>query len=643
MGLTFFDQTNLIFGASAYVWAGITFTCVLLSYFGRWQASSGNHGFAKFVLLPAFEYMMVVRISQILFFWGMTTYFSSYPPGNEATEQTVWVLIIANFNAFVWVYAVIWVFLASQSAGSGTLRRGFVCAGVLFIAGSLVTWGECTQSSSLFWYLSKSASDTCRYCHPRGGWGTQVFFKDAFGKDNEYCVPIFTLFLRAIVMLFFLGAMLISVAVGYWEPRRFTLLLGGMCSILVPISALGAIYYSVCYPTRCSRYAPAHWFGWEMCLETLGGYLVTLFESWYWSQYVLVESTSVSHSTLDTTLAEPLLTAVATTMTDLSARPWSKVPHIPLGYLVCSSLLPRSSESVRHSQVLFQNSMVGVEVHSGMYLGKAVAIKKLTCEELCADTIRGACKELKISASLVHENVVRTHGLSISPPHIMICMELCDGSLYNSLYCDSRPFSVHQACSMLVDVATGVAYLHEKSVIHCDLKSLNVLLAEENGSTPICKICDFGESCVLSSASTEFTSGELLGTALWSPPEVLERPRSYSVFSDVFALALIGFECFTRSKFWTTGSGNNLSRHPPSFEELVLDGFRPELNMDDHIHRIPQALLQRAWAREPKARGTADQFAQELSNWLECCADSELGIPSSGLPICVTRQLVTST
>ncbi len=43
---------------------------------------------------------------------------------------------------------------------------------------------------------------------------------------------------------------------------------------------------------------------------------------------------------------------------------------------------------------------------------------------------------------------------------------------------------------MCEDIALGMLYLHERKVLHCDLKSSNILL---NDSWSI-KLCDFGLS-----------------------------------------------------------------------------------------------------------------------------------------------------
>ena len=92
-------------------------------------------------------------------------------------------------------------------------------------------------------------------------------------------------------------------------------------------------------------------------------------------------------------------------------------------------------------------------------------------------------------------------------------------------------------------------------------------------------LADFGEV-----ESVEFLEGggdsneALIGTANWAAPEILSYPRRYSQQSDVFALALVVFECLARE----TLGPEFLKRHPPpmkcfDFPDFTTKGGRPSL------------------------------------------------------------------
>jgi len=64
------------------------------------------------------------------------------------------------------------------------------------------------------------------------------------------------------------------------------------------------------------------------------------------------------------------------------------------------------------------------------------------------------------------------------------------------------------------DVSLGMAYLHEKQVLHCDLKSSNLLIDENENI----KLCDFGLSRIVSSKNKKKNQALRVGTPHWMAP-----------------------------------------------------------------------------------------------------------------------------
>lgn len=72
----------------------------------------------------------------------------------------------------------------------------------------------------------------------------------------------------------------------------------------------------------------------------------------------------------------------------------------------------------------------------------------------------------------------------------MITEYLEGGSLFDLLHKDKMKLSEEKLVSLVEDIALGMSYLHGRNVLHCDLKSGNILIdANQN-----VKICDFGLS-----------------------------------------------------------------------------------------------------------------------------------------------------
>lgn len=82
-------------------------------------------------------------------------------------------------------------------------------------------------------------------------------------------------------------------------------------------------------------------------------------------------------------------------------------------------------------------------------------------------------------------------GVCVERNHYYMITEYLEmGSLFDHLHKKNTPFNNKQIIDMCEDIALGMVYLHDRKVLHCDLKSSNILL---DGSFNI-KLCDFGLS-----------------------------------------------------------------------------------------------------------------------------------------------------
>ncbi|EGZ29091.1 hypothetical protein PHYSODRAFT_470129, partial [Phytophthora sojae] len=87
---------------------------------------------------------------------------------------------------------------------------------------------------------------------------------------------------------------------------------------------------------------------------------------------------------------------------------------------------------------------------------------------------------------------------------------------------------------LLHQTALGRDYIHEKGVVHGDLKLNNILV----GADGLAKLADFGLS-TMRSCSTR-SKGELVTGALrWSAPECLTRRPTFASDVDSFAMCII--------------------------------------------------------------------------------------------------------
>ncbi|KAG8772630.1 hypothetical protein FRC12_002960 [Ceratobasidium sp. 428] len=133
---------------------------------------------------------------------------------------------------------------------------------------------------------------------------------------------------------------------------------------------------------------------------------------------------------------------------------------------------------------------------------------------------------------LDHENIAKLFGMAVFRDRIaMISPWIDTGDFYKFI----EKFPGADRMGIRIQVANGLAYLHEQGVIHGDLKAHNVLI----GSDGIAKLTDFGLS-VLAQSNICFSSTENpgRGTIRWMAPEVFEELSKPSREADVYALAM---------------------------------------------------------------------------------------------------------
>jgi len=140
--------------------------------------------------------------------------------------------------------------------------------------------------------------------------------------------------------------------------------------------------------------------------------------------------------------------------------------------------------------------------------------------------------ELIIHSDLIHPNIVSMFAVCTSPLHSCIILEYMNlGSLSHCL--EKKSIAFNDANKRLIGDATtsAVAYLHERNIVHQDIKSANVLVHQQDGQLMV-KLSDFGCAHAIDATTSA-------GTDRWLAPEVKKYGVRCSKASDVYALAIL--------------------------------------------------------------------------------------------------------
>ncbi|KAG0577406.1 hypothetical protein KC19_5G154000 [Ceratodon purpureus] len=231
-------------------------------------------------------------------------------------------------------------------------------------------------------------------------------------------------------------------------------------------------------------------------------------------------------------------------------------------------------------------------------------------------------KEAGILAHLKHPCIVNLIccGNGLTKGDRFIAMELMEKSLFHLIEEQKEqkgvPFSLPVAVDMMVQIARGVCYLHDRGVAHRDLKPQNVVvsrltsphLSEDYFSV---KLVDFGisKTKVEVSKSNTMTAGGL-GTTRYRAPEVF--PEAYRsgtgkatwLKADVYSFAM------TCAHLLSLKSPFEEMQNPGALYEKLGKGERPELPVGCPKELV--GLLKKCWSIRPGSRPSFMQICVEL-------------------------------
>lgn len=166
--------------------------------------------------------------------------------------------------------------------------------------------------------------------------------------------------------------------------------------------------------------------------------------------------------------------------------------------------------------------------------GRTVAVKiPVTYDEATGKTFM---KEMRFWEDLVHENIVAVYSVNILPVPF-VEMEFLPRTLEQL----EKPVPVETAVRIVAGIAAGLAYAHERGVIHRDIKPRNILLADDL-TTP--KITDWGMSTTLAASRDTTVAGFTLAYA--APEQIApEQFGRTDARTDIYQLGAVFYELAT--------------------------------------------------------------------------------------------------
>ena len=167
----------------------------------------------------------------------------------------------------------------------------------------------------------------------------------------------------------------------------------------------------------------------------------------------------------------------------------------------------------------------------------------------------GAAREAALLATLNHPNIVRfCDAFWTSGGRLCLVMTYCDGGdLHSLLKRQSGELLPERHClQMFVQICFAVHHIHQRKIIHRDLKTSNVFLMSDG----LIKLGDFGISRKLE--RTRELARTMVGTPFYLSPEILSE-QGYGFQSDIWSLGVILYEMTTLKHPFDAGNLHSLA------------------------------------------------------------------------------------
>ncbi|NIJ10272.1 serine/threonine-protein kinase [Saccharomonospora amisosensis] len=251
---------------------------------------------------------------------------------------------------------------------------------------------------------------------------------------------------------------------------------------------------------------------------------------------------------------------------------------------VSGDLTGRRLGNYRIDGVLGRGGMSVMYRATDVRLGRKVALKVIG-EHLGADAEfrERFVDEARNTSAIDHANIVPLYDFGELDGMLYIAMRLVDGSDLASLI-GGEPMKPQRAIGLLEQVADALDTLHNRGLVHLDVKPANVLVTSRESAREHVYIADFGLTR-RGTTGHRTRGGDFLGSPTYAAPEHL-RGEPLDGRTDQYALACMLYACLTggppfRGDVQAVIKGH-LGGEPPSVSQAV-----PELSpaVDDVVRK----------------------------------------------------------
>ena len=301
------------------------------------------------------------------------------------------------------------------------------------------------------------------------------------------------------------------------------------------------------------------------------------------------------------------------------------LPADSLGPSLCSDIRPPKVEGKFNLTGMIR---LGTGLHAPTYRGSYSNSIDVTVKCCQFKTAAPFCSEVRcLSIVDSHPNIINLVGVYMKfPKWLVLVYGYAKGEpLHNFCKKQTKVLPLAVQLRIATQIASAVKHMHKVGLIHRDLKSMNVIVDEDNNYSV--RIIDFGSAKMMSIPyedddvewwelwslpPTEVSMTRGVGTFDWMAPELWSSDGIYGKPVDVYSFSMILFELSTLKLPYSSGSipDQDQLALQESIKRDIINGYRPSI--DDVTHVDIANLIEMCWEHDPKKRPSFVQIVEYL-------------------------------
>ncbi|ONM08290.1 Mitogen-activated protein kinase kinase kinase 1 [Zea mays] len=202
-------------------------------------------------------------------------------------------------------------------------------------------------------------------------------------------------------------------------------------------------------------------------------------------------------------------------------------------------------------------------------------------------------QEIALLSQFEHENIVQYYGTDKEESKLYIFIELVTQGSLSSLY-QKYKLRESQVSAYTRQILNGLVYLHERNVVHRDIKCANILV-HANGSV---KLADFGLAKEMSKINM---LRSCKGSVYWMAPEVINPKKMYGPSADIWSLGCTVLEMLTRQIPFPNVEWTNA---------FFMIGRGEQPTIPNYLSKEAQDFIGQCVRVDPESRPSASQLLE---------------------------------